>query len=255
MKTHKKYVQDFMIADIRNVGPEYFVMELQSKEALPPMFPGQFAQVRVDRANNVLLRRTFSIHDVDEKNRIIKLLIKKVGTGTNALSLLKQFDKVNMIYPLGNHFSIPQGNKILLVGGGCGVAPLLFLAKTLNQHHIRPIILMGGRDKSQIIQVDEYVKYGQVLIMTEDGSMGDKGLVIDHDVFKKMDFDKIYTCGPNPMMKAVYERAQQQQIPCEFSLENTMACGIGACLCCVTKREEGNVCVCTEGPVFDKWEE
>jgi dihydroorotate dehydrogenase electron transfer subunit len=140
----------------------------------------------------------------------------------------------------------------LLVGGGCGVAPLLFLAKTLNQqHNIRPTILIGGRSKQHILRIEDYIKYGKVLVMTEDGSMGDKGLVTQHPIFQQEKIDQIYCCGPDPMMKAVAQIALDKNIPCQISLENTMACGIGACLCCVTQTKEGHKCVCTEGPVFD----
>jgi len=143
-------------------------------------------------------------------------------------------------------------SSILLIGGGCGIAPLLFLAKNLNQQHgIRPTILIGGRSKKNILCVEDFVKYGNVLIMTDDGSMGDKGLVTDHPIFHKEKLDQIYCCGPEPMMKAVAKIAIEKDIPCQISLENTMACGIGACLCCVTKTTEGHLCVCTEGPVFN----
>ncbi|MDR1950874.1 MAG: hypothetical protein LBP96_01435, partial [Bacteroidales bacterium] len=142
--------------------------------------------------------------------------------------------------------------SILLVGGGFGAAPLLYLAKTLNQqHNIRPIILIGGRSKKNILRIEDYVKYGKVLVTTEDGSMGDKGLVTEHPIFHQQKFDQIYCCGPDPMMKAVAKIAIEKNIPCQISLENMMACGIGACLCCVTQTIDGHQCVCTEGPVFD----
>jgi len=141
--------------------------------------------------------------------------------------------------------------RTLLVGGGCGVAPLLFLAKTLNQNSISPTILIGGRSKKNILRIEEYVKYGKVLVITEDGTLGEKGLITEHSIFNQQKFDQIYCCGPDAMMKAVGKWAIEKNIPCQISLENTMACGIGACLCCVTKTTDGHQCVCTEGPVFD----
>ena len=102
------------------------------------------------------------------------------------------------------------------------------------------------------MQLDEFQRFGKVYITTEDGSLGEKGYVTNHTILKEVRFDQIYTCGPKPMMVAVAKYAGAEAISCEFSLENTMACGIGACLCCVEKNKEGhNVCVCTEGPVFN----
>jgi dihydroorotate dehydrogenase electron transfer subunit len=118
--------------------------------------------------------------------------------------------------------------------------------------------LLGGRTSADIHLIEDFKKYGSVYFTTEDGSIGEKGRVTDHSIFYQIsEFSKIYTCGPDPMMKAIGKIAQKNQIPCEVSLENMMACGFGACLCCVTETKEGNKCVCTEGPVFNvddlKW--
>ena len=112
---------------------------------------------------------------------------------------------------------------------------------------------MGGRSTDDILDPEEYRKLGEVLITTDDGSLGEKGMVTEHSLFHKSlsGYSQVYTCGPEPMMKAVAIIANSQGIPCQVSLENTMACGIGVCLCCVVETLEGNKCVCTEGPVFD----
>jgi len=263
----KKVSRRLRVIENRPISPEVFVLTLgldvkdnddvgvENFRPLEGIKPGQFANVLVEPANGAFLRRPFSIHDVDFSHNFIKFFIQKVGKGTEQLAKLTHHDSVDVLFPLGNGFDISkiknQKSKILLIGGGCGVAPLLFLSKILNQNGIRPTILIGGRSKKNILCIEEYVKYGNVLVMTEDGSMGEKGLVTEHPVFNQQTFDQIYCCGPEPMMNAVAKIASEKNIPCQISLENTMACGIGACLCCVTKTIDGHQCVCTEGPVFD----
>jgi dihydroorotate dehydrogenase electron transfer subunit len=138
-----------------------------------------------------------------------------------------------------------------LVGGGVGIAPLLQLGKELKAKGIVPNFLLGGRSAKDLIQLEEYKKIGNVFVTTEDGSLGEKGFVTNHSVLSKENFSKIYTCGPTPMMKAVASYAMKSGIECEVSLENKMACGLGACLCCVTETQEGHKCVCSDGPVFN----
>lgn len=138
----------------------------------------------------------------------------------------------------------------LLVGGGAGIAPLLHLSKELKARGVGCTILLGGRTAELIPVRDDFKPYGELCIATDDGSLGHKGLVISHPAFAER-YDIIYTCGPTPMMKAVARSAAERGIRCEVSLENMMACGVGACLCCVTDTDEGHRCVCKEGPVFD----
>ena len=147
-------------------------------------------------------------------------------------------------------FTTVAGEHPWLVGGGAGSAPLLHLAKCYNEKGVRPTILLGGRTKELIPVREAFEPYGQLLIATEDGSLGEKGMVTQHSLFTAS-YDHICTCGPTPMMKAVGRYAVEKGIGCEVSLENMMACGIGACLCCVTDTDEGHKCVCKEGPVFD----
>ena len=140
---------------------------------------------------------------------------------------------------------------MLLVGGGVGVAPLLYQGAFLKSLGVKPTFLLGARTSKDLLMLDEFRKYGEVYITTEDGSEGEKGFVTQHTILQKQRFDLIQTCGPTPMMRAVARYAYQQGIDCEVSLENMMACGLGACLCCVEKTTEGNLCVCKEGPVFN----
>jgi len=247
----KKYVQDLIVYDKQVLNNEYFLLELTYSEPLPDMLPAQFVEVLVENAPGVFLRRPISIHDVDYEKNILKLLVQIVGEGTRRLSLLQTGDTVNLVYPLGNTFSMPEKPGILLVGGGCGMAPLLYAARYFRDFGFEPQILIGARSKSGLLLRDEYRKYGELLTCTEDGSHGTKGYVTDHPVFASGKIDIIYACGPTPMLKAVGNWALSNNVHCEVSLENLMACGIGACLCCVQKTTSGNKTVCQEGPVFN----
>jgi dihydroorotate dehydrogenase electron transfer subunit len=132
-----------------------------------------------------------------------------------------------------------------------GVAPLLYLGKAWHQRGAEPTFLLGARSGKDLLMLDEFRKYGRVLLTTEDGSVGEQGFVTQHSILSQERFDSISVCGPKPMMVAVARYAKEHGIPCEVSLENLMACGLGACLCCVEKTVEGNLCVCKEGPVFN----
>lgn len=249
----KKFIHDFEVTLNHNISNDYFAIYLQCPEELPLIQPGQFVQVLVSNSTTTYLRRPFSIYDVNYGKNEISLLIKKVGDGTVALSRLKKGDKLNIIYPLGNSFSLPETGKALLVGGGVGIAPMLMLAKLLHKKGIEPDVLIGGRSLPDIIEPEKYKPYANVFVTTDDGTAGEKGMVTQHSLFlgdvKK--YSAIYACGPDPMMKAVARLAAAIEIPCEISLENTMACGIGACLCCVVETIDGNKTTCIEGPVFN----
>ena len=235
------------------LSDKYFLLSLQPPDGMPEIAAGQFAQVEIQGSKNTFLRRPISIHDVDYDKNILKLLIQVVGEGTQKLSEISSGETLNLIYPLGNTFSLPENDNALLVGGGCGIAPLLYLARTLSEKGIKVTALIGGASQCDILEANEYLKYAEVLITTMDASIGEKGLVTQHPIFleEKFRYSKIYTCGPEPMMKALAKIAHEKGIACEVSLENMMACGVGACLCCVVDTIHGNKCTCTEGPVFD----
>ena len=256
-----KEIHDFNIIERRQHGEQYFTLVLQHGGQMQPVAPGQFVEVLVEGSRDVMLRRPISVHDVDEEAGTMTLLIQIVGNGTRRLSELKVGDRLNMVYPLGHGFTsdLRPHTSALLVGGGAGIAPLLYLAKTLKARCIHVTVLLGGRTANLIPVRDEFCPYGEVCIATDDGSLGHKGLVISHPAFAE-GYDMIYACGPTPMMKAVARSAAERGIRCEVSLENMMACGVGACLCCVTDTDNGHRCVCKEGPVFDistmkKWYE
>ena len=252
----KKRIMDLCVTHSERVGAQCVWLKARPTEgSLPACLPGQFAQLRADTPG-VLLRRPISIHDVcgDE----ISFLVQMVGEGTRWLGQLGVGDVVNAVLPLGNGFSLMPEDPPLLVGGGVGVAPLLYLGRALREKGVKPSFLLGARTKDLLLRLDAFREVGDVLVATEDGSEGERGFVTQHSVFSKLSASatngcsRIYTCGPAPMMKAVAKLARECGVACEVSLENRMACGVGACLCCVTETNDGhNRCVCTEGPVFD----
>ncbi len=255
----KKYIKDLQVFNKQILTPEYYLIELKSDEKLPEILPGQFAEIEVKNSNSAFLRRPLSIHDVNYAHNVISLLIQIVGNATKHLSHITIGDYLSVIFPLGKGFNLLSNKKTLLIGGGCGVAPLLYLARHLYNKGNEVTTLIGVKTNKQLIETEKYKQFGNVLITTEDGSCGEKGYVVNSHIFNQLqDFNKIYTCGPEVMMKAISKRALVANVDCEVSLENSMACGIGACLCCVTETTEGNKCVCSEGPVFNiknlKWE-
>ena len=250
----KKHIIDLQVVSVEALGERFVLLKCTDPNApLPPMMPGQFAQLRVDGSKETFLRRPISINFVDTKLNQIWFLVQLVGAGSRALGCLREGDTLNALLPLGNGFSMPVSaeKKHLLVGGGVGTAPLLYLGAQMNLMGMRPTFLLGARTKDMLLQLEDFERVGDVYVTTEDGSAGEKGFVTQHSILFKQHFDRISVCGPSPMMKAVARFARANSVPCEVSLENMMACGLGACLCCVEKTVKGNVCVCTEGPVFD----
>lgn len=249
----KKYMLDMKVTENIRLHKNYCLLKLTSDEILPEMKPGQFVQVRVDDSPTTFLRRPISINYIERTKNELWLLIQLVGDGTRRMAEYLPGDIVNIMLPLGNGFTIlPDRNKkVLLIGGGVGTAPMLYLGASLKDAGFKPAFLLGARSKDDVLQLEQFEQFGPVYVTTEDGSLGEKGYVTDHSLLQKEPFDQIYTCGPKPMMVAVAKYASRESIPCEVSLENTMACGIGACLCCVEKTVDGHICVCTEGPVFN----
>lgn len=249
----KKYVKDLKVKSVEFPHELYVLLKLTDTEPLPDTVPGQFVEVKVEGSPKTFLRRPISINYVDREANELWLLIKKVGEGTHKLAALQAGDTLNLVFPLGNGFSPvqKQGENVLLVGGGVGVAPLLDYGKYLKENGAEPVFLLGARSKSDLLEQDLFKAIAPVYVTTEDGSEGEKGFVTQHTLLNIKTFDRISVCGPKPMMVSVVRYAKQTNTPCEVSLENMMACGLGACLCCVEKTVKGNICVCKEGPVFD----
>ena len=254
-----RYVSDWLVKENKQIHDHYSLLKLTLDKEIPEILPGQFLQVRVDDSPSTFLRRPISVHFVDREKNELWLMVQIVGAGTRHIAKSKPGDLINMIYPLGNGFSLPEdiftdsdtNKKLLLIGGGVGVAPLLHLGAHLSSLNYKPQFLLGARSQKDLLQIDEFRKYGDIFLTTEDGSCGEKGFVTNHSVLEQGDFDYIYVCGPKPMMAAVAKYARQHSVQGEVSLENLMACGIGVCLCCVEKTIYGNQRVCTEGPIMN----
>ena len=249
----KKYLLDLTVTENTRLHDNYVLLKLTQDDDLPDMLAGQFAEIRIDGSSTTFLRRPISIHYVDRTTNEVWFLIQLVGDGTRKLATVAPGDVVSVVLPLGNGFTIPESERCrpLLIGGGVGTAPLLMLGDGLLKSGIRPTFLLGARSAKDLLQLELFKALGDVFVTTEDGSEGEKGYVTMHSVLSAQTFDRIYTCGPKPMMVAVAKYANAHHIDCEVSLENTMACGVGACLCCVENTTTGHVCVCKEGPVFN----
>ena len=251
----KKEMLDLIVTENKQLNQNYSLIKLTTTDStvLPAMFPGQFVEVRVDGSSKTFLRRPISVNFVDRTTNELWLLIQIIGDGTQRICEAKVGDLLNLLLPLGNTFTMPQkeDRELLLVGGGVGTAPMLYLGACLKEQGYLPKFLLGARSKNDLLQLEEFARLGEVFCTTEDHSYGEKGYVTDHSVLKTTRFDRIYTCGPKPMMMAIAGYASKNKVVCEVSLENMMACGFGVCLCCVEKTSEGNVCVCKDGPVFN----
>lgn len=252
----KKYCLDLTVKAVEHLNEKYVLLRLTDNISLPEMLPGQFVEIKVEGSPNTYLRRPISIHYVDRENNELWLLVATIGDGTKAMAALQPGEKMNVVLPLGNGFTIAVG-KTLLVGGGVGVAPLLYAGKAIKELGGEPVFLLGARTRKDLLELEKFREVGRVFLTTEDGSEGERGFVTNHSIWHQESFDRIEVCGPKPMMVAVSRLARELSVPCEVSLENMMACGLGACLCCVEDTVDGHVCVCTEGPVFDieklKW--
>ena len=254
----KKVLVDLVVKEVQQVNANCVLLVMASETPFPEVRPGQFAELRIDQTPTVVLRRPISVHSFNAEKNEIGFLVQIVGDGTKWLGSLKAGDKVNTLLPLGNGFTMPAepGKKYLLVGGGVGSAPLYYLAEELKRGGHEFTILIGARSAKDLYCREAYEALGRVEYTTEDGSLGEKGYVTNHSLLAEK-YVYIYTCGPKPMMMAVARYARENSIACEVSLENKMACGLGACLCCVEDTKEGHKCVCTDGPVFSidelKW--
>ena len=249
-----KQIRDFRIVENRRLHNLYTLLRLTPTDGLelPEIKPGQFVQVAIDKSKTTFLRRPISINLVDRDANELWLLVRNAGDGTAKLMEMVADEVINLVLPLGNGFSIPENKeaKIILIGGGVGVAPLLEFGRCLKANGFEPTFLLGARSQNDLLELDLFSEVGKVCLSTDDGSIGEPGVVTQNSVLG-YHWDYMYCCGPAPMMKAVAAKAKEISADCEVSLENMMACGIGACLCCVERTVKGNVCVCTEGPVFN----
>lgn len=235
----------------KKLSSGYFRLILEAPAIARSVCPGQFLEIKADDSCRPLLRRPFSVHRVNRQK--IEVLYQKVGPATELLSGRGAGGYLDIIGPLGSGFRLSTKTRALIVGGGIGLAPLVFLAGRLS----RPLVLIGARSKAGVLCEGEFKALGcEVKIATDDGSCGFKGRVTDllEKVLPLAINHKplaVYSCGPRPMLKEVSRICKKYNLPAQVSLEEHMACGIGACLGCVVKTKQGFQRVCKDGPVFN----
>jgi dihydroorotate dehydrogenase electron transfer subunit len=236
------------------IGQEKLASDVNRLELLAPAIAagaqaGQFVTVAVTDQAAPLLRRPFGIAEVNKKAGTITLMYRVLGPATHLLTRLLPKDQVNVMGPLGHGFTI-AGKKPLLIGGGMGLAPLNFLADSFAPVPVE--VLMGGKTKSELFWQKIFADKTKCLhLTTDDGSLGTKGTVMA--LLPQLltgGYDRVYVCGPSPMMRAVVAEVNKTDIPCEISLEKYMGCGLGACLSCSCQGIGKRLKVCTDGPVF-----
>lgn len=251
----EKYREKAKIVTQEEISTGIFSMWLQTEKIAQAAKPGQFLSV-YSRDKSRMLPRPISICEVDREKDQLRIVYRVAGNGTEEFSGYTSGVELEILGPLGNGFPLErmsEGKKAFLIGGGIGIPPMVQLSKELKGEKQ---IVVGYRD-SQLFLKEELEKNGQVYIASEDGSCGTKGNVLDCIREHGLEADVIYACGPTPMLRALKAYAQEQGIECWLSLEEKMACGVGACLACVCKSKEEdahskvhNKRVCKEGPVF-----
>ena len=239
-------------------GMNTCIIELSCEVIAREVVPGQFVQVRVGTGTDPFLRRTFSVCDANPERGEIKLLIEIVGRGTSLLCAMKRGGNLNLIGSLGTGFDMELGGKgqCILVAGGMGAAPLIFLAEKLRTSGKREVtFIIGARTADSLKVIDGLIGDGMIVkAATDDGSVGFHGMASElfEEYIESVKPEAVYTCGPHAMMKDVARIAEQSSIPCQVSLEERMACGIGVCLGCAVLLKDGSmVRSCVDGPVFN----
>lgn len=257
----RKFVKNLKVISNTPLNSTNFLIKLQAEDELPEIKPGQFINIKIENTDEIFLRRPFSVFDIDYEQNTISILAKILGRGSKKLTEIEESNSISIVFPLGNGFTKPDTNdKILLLGGGSGLAPVLFLAKWSGLPKEKIDVIIGAKTSEDHIDLTKYQHLANIFLTTEDGSSGERGFVTNHSIVKNQleKYTKIYACGPDGMMKAVAKIAKKTSTFCEVSLENLMACGFGVCLCCIEPTVKGNVCVCTDGPVFNindlKWQ-
>lgn len=254
----EKYEEIVTVLSQKSLGNDIYDMVLQTKDIARAARAGQFVSV-YSNDKSKLLPRPISLCGIDRENGTLRLVYRVTGqgTGTEEFSMLKAGDTVKLLGPLGNGFTVEAGKKAFLIGGGIGVPPMLQLAKEMKAEGESLQVVMGYRNADTFL-LDEFEAVADTFVATEDGSLGTKGNVIDAIKNEKLNADVIYACGPTPMLRALKNYAEENNMVCYISMEERMACGIGACLACVCKSKDkdahsnvNNKRICKEGPVFN----
>ena len=237
------------------VSRDHVLLTLTETGRIP--LPGQFVNIRVNKGTDPLLRRPFSIFDFT--NNRMEIVVRIIGKGTSLLASALP-GEMDILGPLGKGFTIEKNKHVLLVGGGVGNAPLMYLARVLKENGCDVTFLYGARSKEYIYLADRFRSASnRFMVVTDDGTEGEKGFVTDvaDKLLKSEKFDRIYTCGPTAMMRVLWEKVNGK-VPLEISVENYFGCGVGLCVGCTVQTSCGFQRACMEGPVFDasviEWE-
>ena len=248
------------------VAPNIFLIKLSAPSVAQESLPGQFIHIKCSKDNYPLLRRPLSIHRIDKEKGEIFILFQVMGEGTKLLAQRAVGDNLDIVGPIGNGFTIfPESKKIIIVGGGIGVAPLLALAEKSLTEGKEVRVLIGALKKELVIREESFEILGaKVEVATDDGSYMYKGLVTDlleKTIKEGWLADQLFACGPKPMLRKVADITSRASIHCQVSLEERMGCGIGACMTCVCKinikekqtdKEDYQYKrVCIDGPIFE----
>lgn len=247
-----------IISDNLEVVPGHYRLTLEIPKIPVDTYPGQFMHIKICEQYDPLLRRPFSIHRIDRETGRIEILYKVVGKGTRLLKKAQVGDRLDILGPLGKGFRIDKDLKTaILIAGGIGVSPLLFLGDELRKMDVSTYVFIGAKTRSLILCEDAFKELGcEVKVSTEDGSLGYCGNVTDllhksllFSEYTSLSFTSLFACGPYAMLHKVAGFAKTFDIECQVSLEERLACGVGACLGCVV-RFNGYKRVCKDGPVF-----
>jgi len=247
-----KYVVDAKVVGQRMLNAVTKQIDLIAPQIAAEAVPGQFVNVQVSRRTAPLLRRPLGVAGVDREHGVITLIYRIIGEATKILADVCSGDVISVVGPLGHGFD-RSAKHPLLIGGGTGLAPLLYLAETMAAEGIKPDVIMGGRTADDLFWKDMYLDLVERMgLTTDDGSLGTKGTVMAELplVLRRIHYDCVYVCGPAPMMKAVSAAVLEKGIKCQVSLEKYMACGLGACLSCSCQGIGKRIKVCQDGPVF-----
>ena len=249
-----KYREQAAVLSQEQIADQIFSMWLKTEQIAKEAVPGQFISVYSNDSGR-MLPRPISICEMDKEKGALRIVYRVAGKGTEEFSCCKAGDTLDILGPLGNGFPLercPEGKKAFLIGGGIGIPPMVQLSKELQ---VEVQVVAGYRD--ELFLTEELKANGTLYLATEDGSAGTKGNVLDCIRENGLTADVIYACGPTPMLRAIKSYAEEHQIDCWISMEERMACGIGACLACVCKSKEiddhskvHNKRICKEGPVF-----
>lgn len=254
---HKKLVcEKARILSNDPVGPNLYIMKLESPRIAAGLAGGQFVHMRVPGMEGHILRRPFSVLETQPREGTLEILYQDLGFGSHRMTELAAGQEVDQIGPVGHGWQEPpECGRALLVGGGVGAAPLFMQAKKLVAQGVQVEVVLGAQTEAALVLRGRYAALlgRDAHLATDDGSLGFHGFCTQpaSDLLDAGGFDYAACCGPEPLMRAVAHLAHEHGVPCQVSMERRMACGIGACLSCVVDTHEGKRRACVDGPVFD----